>query len=394
MKKFLLTIVTFLAIVNTFVFGQDVSSQQNRKRKLEIEIANLEKQLSENKNAQKNKLSTLSLVKRKVDARNELVKASKRELAALNDSVYIKQRQINMLQARLDTMTIYYNRLVKNAYKNRDARIWYMYILASGSLSQATRRYGYLRTLSTQMNIQARKIIEARSQLEQRLVELKALRSKVAKAKASHEKTLASLQKEQKQLTGLISQLQKDKSKYTRALSTKKKQVETLNKEIQRIIAAAMKEGSSAKKSSAKIDYALAEEFESNRGKLPWPVDGGSVVESFGQHTHPVYKSIKMPFNNGVNIAVSRGTAVQAVFKGEVKKIIVIPGYHRCVLVQHGNFFTFYCKLGDVKVKAGQKISTGQIIGTVDTIDDETQLHFELWKGTSRQDPETWLKLL
>ena len=51
--------------------------------------------------------------------------------------------------------------------------------------------------------------------------------------------------------------------------------------------------------------------------------------------------------------------------------IVVMPGYNKCVLVQHGNYFSFYCKLGTVSVKAGDKVKTGQVVGTVDTIGAE-----------------------
>ena len=60
--------------------------------------------------------------------------------------------------------------------------------------------------------------------------------------------------------------------------------------------------------------------------------------------------------------------------------------------MQHGGYFTFYCKLARVSVKSGQKASTGQVIGTVDTIAGETQLHFQLWDGKDPEDPEDWLR--
>ena len=147
-------------------------------------------------------------------------------------------------------------------------------------------------------------------------------------------------------------------------------------------------------KSTAKrkpIDYTLAKKFEANKGKLPWPADG-PVVDHFGQRFHPVYTNLKLPFNNGVTIALAAGTEIKAVFDGDVKQIVVMPGYNKCVLVQHGNYFSFYCKLGTVSVKAGDKVKTGQVVGTVDTIGGETQLHFQIWSGRTPQNPETWLR--
>ena len=81
-----------------------------------------------------------------------------------------------------------------------------------------------------------------------------------------------------------------------------------------------------------------------------------------------------------------------SVFDGEVKRVIMMPGYNKCVLVQHGNYFSFYCKLGQVSVKAGDKVKTGQTIGQVDTIDGQAMLHFQIWKEKTPQNPEAWLR--
>jgi murein hydrolase activator len=135
----------------------------------------------------------------------------------------------------------------------------------------------------------------------------------------------------------------------------------------------------------------LSDKFENNKGKLPWPVKSGAIVEQFGQHYHPVFKNIKLPFNNGVNIATDAKADVFCVFDGIVKQILVMPGYNQCVLVQHGNFFTFYTKLEKISVKSEQKISTGQVIGSLNETDGNSVIHFQLWKGTEKQDPEKWI---
>ena len=69
---------------------------------------------------------------------------------------------------------------------------------------------------------------------------------------------------------------------------------------------------------------------------------------------------------------------MKAVFNGVVKQIVVVPGYNQCVLVQHGEYFTFYCKLGSVAVKAGDKVKTGQVLGHVAIGLDDIQVHFQL----------------
>ena len=381
--------------------AQNASAQKDRKAKLEREIEILNKQLKDNAKKSSSALTKLTLARKKVSARKELVAESDKVIAGFDARIKEKQKEIDKAQALLDTMTYYYGRLVHNAYKNRDPRIWYMYLLSGDSVNQTVRRYTYLRNLSSKMNLRAEKIMEAKAALEKEKGELLALRAEAGKERDKRAAELKKLQADEKESAQIVSQLKKDKTKYQKQLASKRKQVEALNKEIERLIAGSMGGGKSTSnskkgaktgaKTSTTVDTKLSGEFAANKGKLPWPVEG-SVVESFGQHYHPVYKSVKLPFNNGVNIAVAKGASVSAVFDGTVKQIIVMPGYNKCILVQHGEYFTFYCKLKDTSVKAGDKVKTGQKLGTVDTINDETQLHFQLWKGRSPQNPENWLK--
>lgn len=388
----------FIALVSLMLctafasYAQDISEHEKRKADLEREIAILDEQLASNASRSRDALYQLTLIRKKVSSRKALIAESEREIRVYSDRMYLAQRQINRLQARVDTLSDYYARLVKSAYKNRDARIWYMYILASEDLGQAFRRYSYFRDLSSQMKFQARKIREAREDLEKQKESLGKLRSEAEKVRLQRKKELESLQAEERQSASVVSQLKRNRTRYERELAAKKKQVDALNREIERLVAEAMKASEKPSASaSVKIDYKLAEEFSANRGKLPWPADG-PVVDRFGQHYHPVFKTVKLPFNNGISIAVRKGSDAMAVFDGVVKQIVVMPGYNQCVLVQHGNYFTFYCKLRTTSVKAGDRVRTGQKIGTIDTINGETQLHFQVWKGQTPQNPELWLR--
>ena len=385
--------------------AQNTAEQESKRAALQKEIAQLEQQIKENTARSNSALGELTLVRKQIATQRSLVEESEREIRRISDTIAVRQAAADRLQARLETMETYYHRLVRNAYKNRDARVWYSYLLSSRDLGQATRRYVYLRDLSGTMNAQARKLKELRAELGEELVRLAALRSEAESVKKEQEQELQGLKKSELRSDQLVASLKKDKTLYQRQLDTKRKQVEALNREIERIIAQALEEArrkeQAAKKNADKnggsttqtkpVDVKLAGEFAANKGKLPWPADG-PVVESFGKHNHPVYTSLVMPANNGVNIGLSRGAEVRAVFDGEVKRIIVMPGYGRCVLVQHGTYFTFYCKLGEVQVKSGDNVKTGQVLGRIDTIDGQTQLHFEVWKEKDPENPELWLR--
>lgn len=371
--------------------AQDIDRHMESKARLEKEIEILDRQLADNADRSRDALSRLTLIRKKVSNRKALVAESDRQIRLYSDEIYSAQRKINRLQAREDTLTEYYARLVKSAYRNRDARIWYMYILASEDLGQAFRRFSYFRELSSEMKAQAREIRALRAEQEAEKARLQDLKSAAEKVRVRRQADLKSLQQEENQSSMVVTQLKRNRTRYQKELNAKKKQVDALNREIRRLVEEAMKSASGDKGETAAIDYHLAEEFSANKGRLPWPAEG-PVIDHFGQHYHPVFTRLKLPFNNGMTIALAKGASVKAVFDGVVKQIVVMPGYNQCVLVQHGNYFSFYCKLKTTSVKAGDKVKTGQTIGEVDTINGETQLHFQIWKDQTPQNPEQWLR--
>ena len=384
-------------------YGQTVKEKESRKARLEKEIALLDKQIRDNAARGADALSRLSLVRSKISTRQSLLEESDREIAVLEDSIAVRQRQIDVLQARLDTMITYGSRLVRSAYKNRDARVWYMYILSSDNIAQGFRRLGFFKNLSSQMTVQAAKIRASKDALEKEKAALEVLASEARTLKAQRVAEVQKLKTEEKEAQNLSASLSKQKAKYQKDLAAKRRQADALEREIRAAISKAV--GSGGKASSSKgskkgttskprtpVDYKLADQFVANRGILPWPVEG-ALTGRFGKQYHSVFKNLQLPANNGINIAVSPDAAVKSVFNGTVAQITVLPGYHQCILVQHGNYFTLYAKMKRVDVKAGDKVSTGQVLGTVDTIAGETVFHFEIWDDrTIPQDPERWLR--
>lgn len=391
MSFFRIFIAAFpLLFAASWLHAQDTEEYRARVAALEKEMAIIDRQLSDNASRSSSLLSDLTLIRKRISNRKELISAADRQIRTYSDGIYSAQRQINRLQGRIDTLSEHYGRLVRSAYKNRDARIWYMYILASDNLGQAFRRYGYFKNLSGEIRRQAVRIEEAKAELGAEKERLQQLKKDAEQVRSQRAEELASLQSDEKRAEATVSNLKRDRRKYERQLAEKKKEVDALNREIKRLVEAAMK-AAEDKSGKQPVDYALASEFSKNKGKLPWPACG-PVVDGFGQRYHPVFTKIKLPFNNGIDIALSPGTAVNAVFDGVVKQIVVMPGYNICILVQHGNYFSFYCKLQNAAVKAGDKVKTGQKVGTVDTINGETRLHFQIWKDQSPQNPELWLR--
>ena len=374
------------ALAATLLCGQALAQNTSQKKaKLEREIAILDQQLKENASKTRSANTALKLTRKKISARKGLVAESDAQISALNKQIREKDANIDSLEARYTMLSGNYDKLVRTAYKNRDSRIWYMYLLSSDGLTQGLRRYGYLKSMAAGLNTQALEIKDTRARLEEEKSGLEKLREEASVLRDTRVVELKQLEKDENSSRQLVASLNKDKAKYQKELAAKKKQVQALNAELNKMVK------KSSSKPKTEVDAKLDKQFAANKGKLPWPADG-PVVDSFGKHYHPVYKNVELPFNNGMNIALSKDSAVKAVFDGTVSNVVVIPGYNQCILVQHGGYFTFYCKLASVNVKAGDKVKTGQVLGRVDTIAGETQLHFELWEGKTPRNPELWLK--
>lgn len=394
MKRYLsLLTLLFLSLVNGY--SQDVDKHKAEKEKIEKEIAYIDNQIALTQGKQKTSTRELNLTQAKIDTRKKLIKELDSEIASYDNSISSTNRQINDLQKRVDTLKVRYQKLVLNTYKNRDSKSWFMHVLASENLNQGYRRYVYLRNISEKINNQAKQINNTERELVGQRAKLNNLKSESVLSKKTRENEFQQLTTEEKNLQNTISQLKRQESNYRKELSEKQKEVERLNTEIEKMVAEAVKQQQSNLKKGIEIDYKLSENFDNNKGKLPWPVKQGVVVEKYGQHNHPVFPNIKLPFNNGVNISTDKNAEVFSVFDGVVVKILVIPGYNQCVMIQHGVYFTFYCKLNKVSVKIGDKVKTGTPIGSLEEGDGDSILHFELWNQSNQSnglDPEKWLR--
>lgn len=426
-RLLIFTIVACLALlfanVGSYAQTGEIETRKKEIQKLEEDISYLDNQIKSTQAQQKNTLEELVLIQNKISSRKLLLDELDKEIKVQTAEISRTRKGIQALEQRLDTLEHYYNRMVYNAYKHRDSKVWFMYILASENLEQGYRRWSYLKNYSKSISAQAEKIRDLKEEQKRQLAKVQQLKNSNIKTQASRAKEYEALTKEEKQSQAFAKSLDKKQKQYKEQLARKRKESDRLAKEVERMIATEMKRQQEAARRQAELarkaqdnqesrsntqtqvnnsaqlemqEYAAAKKlsgnFAVNRGKLPFPVSHGVIIERFGEHPHPTLKNVKLPFNNGINISTRPGTQVKVVFDGIVKQVIAIPGYNQCVLVQHGQYFTFYCKLAKVAVKVSDKLSTGDTIGTLEEQGSTATLHFELWNGTTKQNPELWLQ--
>ena len=416
-----LMVVAFsLAAGSLFAQTKEIENQRKKIEKLEEDISYLDSQIQAVQEQKSNTMEELILIQNKIASRKTLLAELDKEIRHHSIAISNTQNEISELDNRLDTLELYYRNMVYNAYKHRDTKLWFMYILASNNMEQGYRRWSYLKNYSKSINAQAEKIRELKAEREKKIKRVQKLKSNAVAAQASKTKEYNTLTKEESQSKEFAKSLEKKQSLYRKQLDQKRKEADKLAKEVERLIAAEVKKQQELARRQAEMakkkaneppadntappsndsrefkEFAVAEKlgssFALNRGKLPFPVASGVIVEKFGEHPHPTLKNVKLPFNNGINISTRPASKVKVVFDGVVKQIIAIPGYNQCVLVQHGQYFTFYCKLAEVDVKVGDSVSTGTVLGKLEQQGSTATLHFELWNGTTKQNPELWLK--
>lgn len=417
---FFYTVFTIFTVISQTSYAQTIEAQKEKVKRIEKDIQFLDKQIELTQSKQKSTLDGLVLLQNKVAGRKKLLLELDKEINIQNNEINSKTNNIRALEKRLDTLKYYYSHLVMNTYKNRDRRTWFMYILASKNIEQGYRRWSYLKNYSKSINKQVVKIQETKQEIiaqKEKLTQLKAENIKIQQAR---EKEYLGLTKEEQYSRTYSKSLANKQKEYRTQLAKKKQEAEKLNKQVEQMIAQAIRQEAirqeelrkQKEKDAAKLannttdktpvkaaptpvvtaDIKLSGDFAANKGKLPWPVAQGVIIESFGEHNHPTLPNVKMPFNNGINISTAKNSDVKAIFDGIVKQIIVMPGYNQCILVQHGTYFTFYCKLDNVLVKVGDNIKTGTLLGNLEDNQSTSVLHFELWNGTTKQNPEYWLK--
>ena len=138
------------------------------------------------------------------------------------------------------------------------------------------------------------------------------------------------------------------------------------------------------------VSSAVGNNFASNRGKLGMPAYG-TITHRFGRQPHPVFKNI-IEENNGIKIAVSKGTIAKCVAPGTVSRVVASGDGSKMVFVKHGDYFTIYANLANTMVSANQQVSAGSSIGTVGADFDGTYtLDFQIWFGTNPVDPLSWI---
>jgi len=428
---------------------------ERRKRELQKEIDEANEALKETKRSTRESLGQLRALRNKIYLRTRLINNINEEIALINRDINTAYRDVKTLQKDLDTLKAQYAQLVVYAYKNRSAYDMLNFVFSAQSFNDAIRRYQYLKQYRNYRRRQADNIVETQELLNRKIAHLQEQKEKRALTLETEKEERKTLEADRKEKDEVLSKLKGREKELLADINKRKKDARQVQSAIRAVIrreieearrkaeaeelarrkaaeekrkreeaarkaaaAAAAKNATApaatppppaaapkpapveekpAPRSSNVLEatpeaLALSEGFENNRGKLPWPVTNGDIIGHFGRQHHAVMERINVE-NDGIIIATSKGAAVRAIFEGEVRRVMIIPGSGYVVMIRHGQYFTNYVRLQTVTVKTGDKVRTSQMIGTASTNDIENQgeVELQIYKGTAKQDPEHWI---
>ena len=404
---FILLLITYLS------FGQNKDILKQQQIALENEINYTTSLLNKTKENKKSSLVYIDYLDKKISSQERLLQLLnieqnllKKQIFKLENKILENEKSINDAEKEIIELKKEYGEIIYSLQKNKNERNDLMFIISSETFNQAYKRILFLREYSRARKTQALQITKNQDSLainKQRLFSQKELiKSKkeqnlklISNKKKSLNKVLIS--KDEKKTA--VSKLQKSEQIFLKKIKDQQKKSRQLEQKIKKIIEEEIrlarekiKRDKDNKISLTPEAQLLSDKFSANKGKLPWPLEQGLIIQKFGKQKHKVFGNIET-FNNGINIATNKNAIIRSVFDGKISRIFFIKGEGKAVLINHGEFFTVYSGLEEVKVKLGDNILAKEEIGKVLTRenDDRTELHFEIWQGYDKQDPSVWL---
>lgn len=392
----------FLALGSWSVNAQNQLQQEleGRRRELQKEIKQITALLFASKKERKSIINTVDDLSYKISVRKNLIRITNQQANLLTREINFNEKKILDKQNKLKILKQDYAAMILRSYKSRDRKNKLMFLLSSSNFQQAFRRLQYIKQYANYQKNQANLIKEETKKLQ--LLNQDLVSKKEEKKKIINENRFAkeALDEERNTQKVLIASIQKDLSTFSFKIKTKQKEAQKLNEEIRKLIQEAIaasnrKAGKSenlAVFSLTPEQKALAKNFTSNKGKLPWPVANGIVKLRFGTNPSPIDPSIKIR-SNGVRIATNKGEPIRSVFEGTVQGIMTPKNGNNTIMIRHGNYITVYKNLSKFYVSKGDKVTTKQIIGEVITnkATGESILSFGIYKDSSIQNPSSWI---
>jgi septal ring factor EnvC (AmiA/AmiB activator) len=422
MKLYKILLFLFFMTVASGAFAQSSSQLKRKKEALQREIELLQRNLNKAASSKKLTLGEINALNAKINLMQDKIGVINSEIKNLDGQIHENTNTVLTLREQLAQLKKEYAGMIRFAQRNQNAYDKMMFIFAAQDFNQAYKRIKYLQQFSQYRKKQAAYIMGTEKNLNYKIDVLDRSLKEKSNLLKEQESEKDKLGKNKSEQSAVLSQYSRQERSFSRDIAARRKQQAAIDRAIrasilreiaeakrkaeaeERAAAAAAAARAKAENKAAPVVVAvkaktnsgylnatpeaakLSAAFENNRGSLPWPVAQGSITEHFGLHTVGQAKIDQ----SGVKIATGGGASVRAVFGGIVSTVGNSMGKYY-VLIKHGEYFTVYQNLASVSVSRGETVATKQNIGVVSGSDDLPELDFQIWRGSSPQNPEAWI---
>ncbi|MBN1650814.1 MAG: peptidoglycan DD-metalloendopeptidase family protein [Bacteroidales bacterium] len=387
--KSALTLLFFLFVYTGF--AQTQTELNNQILLLEKEIAYTNELLNTTLKSKDDSYYKIELLARQISRHEKVLGSIQKEIDNISHDIDSKQLEIRKKQAELAALKEEYAKMIYFANRNRENYDKLMFLFSSKDFNQAYKRLKYFEQYSHYRKNQVKLINERQEALDKDIKQLEKNKAEKLSLRLKETQTKEKLNQQKIEQQRSLNRLKSKENGLKSDLRKKERQKDALKKAIAKLIA---NEAEKTKKFAlTPEELSISGDFENNQGKLPWPVERGVLFSSFGEHAHPYIKGIKIR-NDGIDIATDEGSQARAIFDGEVRSIISVPGTpNYAILIKHGNYFTLYSNITKAIVSPGQKVKARQNLGEIykEPSDQSTKLQFQLWKNTTKLNPINWL---
>lgn len=437
---------------------RSVSSVKQEQKANAQAIKKTSQQLDENAKATSRTLNALNTLGAEIRQQNDSIASINHQIDSIDSAMKHINDSIVTLDGKLNALRDSYARSVTRIRNSQQGSMDKLaFIFSAESFTQAYRRFRYLGEFSKWRKRRNDEIKEVQARLEKQRDELTRLQGVKSGMLTRMNVARNDLEKKQNETSALVAKLKKEGASLKKVLRQKEAQARALDNELDRLIAEEQRrqaeeekrrqaeekrkeqerllaEENARKKQQQKeqeakaapakaeqperkavaqpkpastaakpaTNYAMAEtsrkltgSFESNKGRLLFPVNGKyKIVRPFGRHKHPDLPHVTTD-NGGIDIEVPAGGTARAVFDGTVSEVFRLPGYNTIVMVRHGKYLTIYANLSNISVKKGDALKQGQTIGTIYSDPDDGNrsiLHFELRQEKQKLNPTAWVR--
>lgn len=406
-RQIIILLSVAISVLPAYPQSSRMSDLKKQQKEAQQRVSNTSRKLKAAQLSAKKSLSLLNQITAEISLRKKEINKITSEINKLQKQERSLTGKINALEASLKEKKREYALAVQSISRQNSGYETMIFLFSANTFSQTVRRLRYLKEFSAWRRMQAEEIKAQQEELVKKRSELAQLRKERKAALDKRQEEADKLKAKEADQKVVVSNMKKNEKALRSELQRQKKQAAALDRKIEQLIAEEARKSNQTPSqerkpqsyggySMTKDEQVLAKSFEQNKGKLPMPLSGRyMIVGHFGRHQHSELKYVQVN-NSGVIIKTLPGTEARSVFDGVVTKIFVVPGYNSSVIVRHGNYLTIYSNLSEVYVKVGSKVKTRQALGKIYSDPEDgnsTLLHFQLWKETTKQNPELWLDM-